>query len=116
MKQQNHIDIQDYFIEQLKLAKVHFERALECKHTEFDSLYPYMAEQPQFFWYKRYVAWSELLTVVKTSSDLKVDWTELFTLKQVDYIVGRVLHGHVLDFWFDNDEKEEKTASNQIEE
>jgi hypothetical protein len=116
MNQQNRLDMQDYLIEQLKLAKVNFERALDCKHTEFDTLYPYMAEHPQFFWYKRYVAWSELLTIVKISSELKVDWTELFTPKQVDYIVGRVLHGHVLDFWFENGEQEEQAVSNQFEE
>ncbi|HBI03012.1 MAG TPA: hypothetical protein DDY49_03160, partial [Paenibacillaceae bacterium] len=67
-----------FFEEQLQQAKVLFERALDCKHTEFDDLYPYMNEQPQFFWYKRYVAWQELLTVVRLASDLKIDWQPVF--------------------------------------
>ena len=45
-----------FFRSKLSEAKTHFERALDCKHTEFDDLYPYMIEHPQFFWYKRYVA------------------------------------------------------------
>jgi hypothetical protein len=54
----------DFLMGKLSEAKNHFERALDCKHTDFDDLYPYMIEHPQFFWYKRYVAWSELLTIV----------------------------------------------------
>ena len=63
-------DLPTFFIEQLRQTKVNFERALDCKHTDFDDLYPYMNEQPQFFWYKRYVAWSELLTVVRLAEEL----------------------------------------------
>lgn len=40
---------EQFFLEKLAAAKVHFERALDCKHTEFDDLYPYMIEHPQFF-------------------------------------------------------------------
>lgn len=112
MTQSKSIDIQEYMLSQVRSAKIHFERALECKHTEFDDLYPYMAEQPQFFWYKRYVAWSELLTLVKISTELDIKWSSLFTAKQVDYIIGRVLHGHVLDFWFETEE----ALSNHSEE
>ena len=54
-------NVLDHLECKLTEAKTHFERALDCKHTEFDDLYPYMMEHPQFFWYKRYVAWSELL-------------------------------------------------------
>jgi len=61
-----------FFKSKLSDAKTHFERALDCKHTEFDDLYPYMIEHPQFFWYKRYVAWSELLTVVKLCEELGI--------------------------------------------
>jgi hypothetical protein len=39
----------DYFMTKLGEAKTHFERALDCKHTEFDDLYPYMIEHPQNF-------------------------------------------------------------------
>ena len=31
---------EQFFIEKLAESKVHFERALDCKHTEFDDLYP----------------------------------------------------------------------------
>lgn len=40
---------EQFFIDKLTEAKDHFERALDCKHTEFDDLYPYMIEHPQFF-------------------------------------------------------------------
>ncbi len=39
----------DFMKTQIEEAKIHFERALDCKHTEFDDLYPYMIEHPQFF-------------------------------------------------------------------
>lgn len=97
----------DFFMTRLSDAKIHFERALDCKHTEFDDLYPYMIEHPQFFWYKRYVAWSELLTIVKLSEELAIDWRSQFTEKQVDYISGRVMSSRVLDEWYEkNDSKE----------
>ncbi|WP_442601336.1 hypothetical protein [Paenibacillus sp. KN14-4R] len=93
-----------YFIEKLTEAKTHFERALDCKHTEFDDLYPYMIEHPQFFWYKRYVAWSELLTVVKLCSELSVNWQEQFSEKQAEYIQKRVMSSKVLDYWYETKE------------
>jgi hypothetical protein len=97
----------DYLKTKLTEAKVHFERALDCKHTEFDDLYPYMIEHPQFFWYKRYVAWSELLTVVKLCKELSIEWIPMFTEQQVDYIERRVMSGKVLDDWYEkNDTKE----------
>lgn len=97
----------DYMMTKLSEAKVHFERALDCKHTEFDDLYPYMIEHPQFFWYKRYVAWSELLTVVKLSKELCMEWTPQFTEHQIAYIESRVMSSKVLDEWFEkNDSKE----------
>ncbi|UVI27954.1 hypothetical protein [Paenibacillus spongiae] len=97
----------DYLHSKLSDAKVHFERALDCKHTEFDDLYPYMIEHPQFFWYKRYVAWSELLTIVKLCGELEVDWHEMFTEKQAEYITSRVMSSRVLDEWYEtNDSKE----------
>jgi hypothetical protein len=97
----------DYFMTKLSEAKNHFERALDCKHTEFDDLYPYMIEHPQFFWYKRYVAWSELLTVVKLSTELSIDWEPQFSQQQIDYIKSRVMSSKVLDLWFEtNDSKE----------
>lgn len=100
------IDLQAFFIEKLKQAKTHFERALDCKHTAFDDLYPYMSEQPQFFWYKRYVAWSELLTVVKLAEELGVDWKREFHGRQVEFIEKKVLQGKVLDHWYpDEDQK-----------
>ncbi|MFK7696353.1 hypothetical protein [Paenibacillus sp. HJGM_3] len=97
----------DYMMTKLSEAKVHFERALDCKHTEFDDLYPYMIEHPQFFWYKRYVAWSELLTIVKLLSELSMEWKSIFTDQQVEYIERRVMSSKVLDDWFEkNDTKE----------
>lgn len=97
----------EFLMEKLAEAKTHFERALDCKHTEFDDLYPYMLEHPQFFWYKRYVAWSELLTVVKILEELEIDWTTLFSPHQVEYIRKRVMSGTVLDCWYEtNDSKE----------
>ncbi|ANE48266.1 hypothetical protein SY83_20455 [Paenibacillus swuensis] len=88
-------------------AKVHFERALDCKHTEFDDLYPYMIEHPQFFWYKRYVAWSELLTVVKLSEELQMSWDGQFTEAQAEYIRKRVMSSTVLDCWYETNESKE---------
>ncbi|BFH69897.1 MAG: hypothetical protein E6230_14270 [Paenibacillus dendritiformis] len=93
--------------EKVSEAKVHFERALDCKHTEFDDLYPYMIEHPQFFWYKRYVAWSELLTIVKLCEQLQVAWQEQFTPQQVEYIQQRVMSAKVLDYWFETNDSRE---------
>jgi len=97
----------NYLQTKLLDAKVHFERALDCKHTEFDDLYPYMIEHPQFFWYKRYVAWSELLTIVKLCGELDIEWQNEFSQKQGEYIEGRVMSSRVLDEWYEtNDSKE----------
>ncbi|MFD2613210.1 hypothetical protein [Paenibacillus gansuensis] len=97
----------EFFTKKLSDAKIHFERALDCKHTEFDDLYPYMIEHPQFFWYKRYVAWSELLTVVKLCEELSIPWAEQFTPAQTEYIGKRVMSSTVLDCWYEtNDSKE----------
>ncbi|WP_217593861.1 hypothetical protein [Cohnella sp. GbtcB17] len=98
---------QQFFVDKLEQAKIHFERALDCKHTEFDDLYPYMIEHPQFFWYKRYVAWSELLTIVKLCDELEITWTELFTERQAEYVRGRVMSSKVLDYWYETNESRE---------
>ncbi|AKG34319.1 hypothetical protein [Paenibacillus durus] len=95
---------EQFFIDKLTEAKDHFERALDCKHTEFDDLYPYMIEHPQFFWYKRYVAWSELLTIAGLCEELDFAWREKFTAKQVEYLEHRVMSAKVLDFWFEKNE------------
>jgi len=100
-------EIQSFFEEKLKASKNHFERTIDCKHTEFDDLYPYMNEQPQFFWYKRYVAWQEVLTVVKLAEDLKVEWKELFSEKQAKYIESKVLDAKVLDCWYEESKQEQ---------
>lgn len=92
---------EDFFRGKLMEAKTHFERALDCKHTEFDDLYPYMIEHPQFFWYKRYVAWSELLTVVKLCEELSFDWEHDFAVHQAEYIKKRVMSSKVLDEWYE---------------
>ncbi|MFD2670581.1 hypothetical protein [Marinicrinis sediminis] len=92
-----------FFLEKMQAAKIHFERALECKHTEFDDLYPYMIEHPQFFWYKRYVAWSELLTLVGLCEELSMEWKDSFTDQQVSYIEQRVMSSKVLDEWFEKE-------------
>src|SRR5690606_8798719 len=65
----------EYLAKKLAEAKTHFARTVDCKHTEFDDLYPYMVEHPQFFWYKRYVAWSQLLTIVDICRDCEFDWS-----------------------------------------
>ncbi|MEO3944222.1 hypothetical protein [Gorillibacterium sp. CAU 1737] len=97
----------DYMLEKLGDAKVHFERALDCKHTDFDDLYPYMIEHPQFFWYKRYVAWSELLTIVKLCEELDIAWDSRFSAHQAEYVREKVMSGKVLDCWYEtNDSKE----------
>lgn len=97
----------EFFLNKLDAAKIHFERALDCKHTEFDDLYPYMIEHPQFFWYKRYVAWSELLTIVKLAEELGIAWTERFTEKQAEYVNKRVMSSTVLDCWYETNESRE---------
>jgi len=98
----------EYLAKKLAEAKTHFERTVDCKHTEFDDLYPYMVEHPQFFWYKRYVAWSELLTIVSICNDCKLDWTEQFTEKQIDFVRKRVMSAQVLDYWFENQPNDSK--------
>ncbi|HEY0827859.1 MAG TPA: hypothetical protein VGE40_07180 [Bacilli bacterium] len=96
----------EFFEKKLLDSKNHFERALDCKHTEFDDLYPYMIEHPQFFWYKRYVAWSELLTIVRLCEELSFEWEKQFSQSQIDYIKSRVMSSKVLDFWSEtNDSK-----------
>ncbi|OBZ14770.1 hypothetical protein A8L34_12760 [Bacillus sp. FJAT-27264] len=95
---------EQFFIDKLTEAKDHFERALDCKHTEFDDLYPYMIEHPQFFWYKRYVAWSELLTITSLCEELTYAWREKFTANQIEYLEQRVMSAKVLDFWFEKNE------------
>lgn len=95
----------DYFEQKINKAKEQFERTIDCKHTEFDDLYPYMTEQPQFFWYKRYVAWQELLTIVDVMKDLNLNWERLFIKKQIDYINKRVLDSKVLDYWYEEEEQ-----------
>jgi hypothetical protein len=97
----------DFFPRKLKEAKNHFERALDCKHTEFDDLYPYMIEHPQFFWYKRYVAWSELLTVVGLCEDLDIPWADYFTSRQAEYVRKRVMSSTVLDYWYETNDTRE---------
>ncbi len=95
----NQVFTEQFLLGKLSAAKVHFERALDCKHTEFDDLDPYMVEHPQFFWYKRYVAWSELLTLVKIAEELDIDWNQLFTTHQAQFVHQRVMSGTVLDDW-----------------
>ena len=97
----------DFLLGKLSSAKNHFERALDCKHTEFDDLYPYMIEHPQFFWYKRYVAWSELLTIADLCEELSVDWKSLFTEQQGEYIRKRVMSSTVLDYWYETNDSRE---------
>ncbi|MFF2482812.1 hypothetical protein [Paenibacillus sp. NPDC058071] len=99
----------DFMSEKLLDAKVHFERALDCKHTEFDDLYPYMIEHPQFFWYKRYVAWSELLTIVKLSEEIELEWRSAFTERQAEYIAKRVMSSKVLDEWYETETNESES-------
>ncbi|ADC50147.1 hypothetical protein BpOF4_10470 [Alkalihalophilus pseudofirmus OF4] len=106
---------QAYLNERLEKAKQQFERTIDCKHTEFDDLYPYMTEQPQFFWYKRYVAWQELLTVVSITEDNEFDWKSLFTDKQKSYIESRILDAKVLDDWYEMQEEKEAEQSAQNE-
>ncbi|KIL37059.1 hypothetical protein SD71_04455 [Cohnella kolymensis] len=96
-----------FFLDKLESSKNHFERALDCKHTEFDDLYPYMIEHPQFFWYKRYVAWSELLTIVKLCEEMDIPWSERFTERQAEYVNSRVMSSKVLDCWYETNDTRE---------
>ncbi|CAM4307102.1 hypothetical protein [Paenibacillus tarimensis] len=102
-----------FFETKLSTAKTHFERALDCKHTEFDDLYPYMIEHPQFFWYKRYVAWSELLTIVKLCEELNVEWRAQFTDRQAEYIDKRVMSSRVLDEWYETNDLRETVGHSE---
>ncbi|RSL33389.1 hypothetical protein D7Z54_10475 [Salibacterium salarium] len=92
--------IPDFFKTKVQEAKEQFERTIDCKHTEFDDLYPYMNEQPQFFWYKRYVAWQELLTIVRLADELNVSWQGEFNDTQKQFIQDKVLDAKVLDEWY----------------
>ncbi|HEX7056650.1 MAG TPA: hypothetical protein VF260_05570 [Bacilli bacterium] len=105
---------EQFLLDKLSAAKTHFERALDCKHTEFDDLYPYMIEHPQFFWYKRYVAWSELLTIVQLCDELAIEWQTLFSARQAEYVASRVMSSKVLDEWYEangSKEHEEQSAN-----
>ncbi|WP_078553486.1 hypothetical protein [Bacillus alkalicellulosilyticus] len=103
--------LQEFFNDKVTSAKTQFERTIDCKHTEFDNLYPYMSEQPQFFWYKRYVAWQELLTVVTLAEELGLEWKTSFLEKQVAYISEKVLDAKVLDNWYEEVEAESEEPS-----
>ncbi|MBE3553861.1 MAG: hypothetical protein IMW85_02455 [Thermicanus sp.] len=92
--------MQKYILEKIDGAKLQFERTIECKHTEFDDLYPYMGDHPQFFWYKRYVAWTELITYLQIARELEIDWEGLFTDEQRAFLEKKVLEGKVLNDWF----------------
>jgi len=98
----------EYVAKKLEAAKTHFERTVDCKHTEFDDLYPYMVEHPQFFWYKRYVAWSELLTIVNICQDCGYEWEKHFTVQQTEYVRQRVMSAKVLDHWYENQPNDSK--------
>ncbi|TSB45239.1 hypothetical protein [Alkalicoccobacillus porphyridii] len=106
-------NMQAYFEDKLIKAKIQFERTIDCKHTEFDDLYPYMTEQPQFFWYKRYVAWQELLTLVQVAKDLDYEWGTQFIDKQKAYIDSRILDAKVLDDWYEEQELEAEQEQSQ---
>ncbi|PSL50596.1 hypothetical protein B0H94_103209 [Salsuginibacillus halophilus] len=94
--------IHSFFQKKLEDTKAQFERTIDCKHTTFDDLYPYMSEQPQFFWYKRYVAWQELLTTVNYADELEVPWKEQFDEKQQAFIENEILDAKVLDEWYES--------------
>ena len=83
----------------VKEAKEQFDRTLECKHTAFDDLYPYMMEDGTFFWYKRHATWASLLTTIKIAEGAGADWTPLFNETQARMISGKVLDKRVLDEW-----------------
>lgn len=108
-------DLLQFFSAKLAEAKSQFERTIDCKHTEFDDLYPYMSEQPQFFWYKRYVAWQELLTTVKLAEELGLDWKENFSEEQIAYIAAKVLDAKVLDDWYEKSELTPEERSSKEE-
>ncbi|MBU6146407.1 MAG: hypothetical protein KGO83_06865 [Paenibacillaceae bacterium] len=93
--------VEEYLEQKLMEAKQYFERAVDCKHTAFDDLYPYMLEHPQFFWYKRYVAWSQLLTIVEICRDCAYAWEVHFTHKQAQYVREKVMSANVLDHWYE---------------
>ena len=77
-------------------------------------LVEWMTEQPQFFWYKRYVAWQELLTIVHTVKDLELEWQQPFTDKQIAFVESKVMDAKVLDNWYEEQEEEaEKEQSSQ---
>ncbi|GEK57827.1 hypothetical protein CHL76_05460 [Marinococcus halophilus] len=97
---QNETNLSTFFAGKLQEAKTQFERTIDCKHTAFDDLYPYMNEQPQFFWYKRYVAWQELLTTVELAEELNINWQKEFKTKQQNFIESKVLDAKVLDEWY----------------
>lgn len=89
-------------------AKEEFDRTLECKHTEFDDLYPYMLENQTFFWYKRHAAWASLLTAVRIAEGAGADWKQLFSKRQQAMVVCKVLDKVVLDSWLETSDLEEK--------
>lgn len=85
----------------VKEAKEEFDRTLDCKHTSFDDLYPYMMEHQSFFWYKRHAAWASLLTTIRIAEGAGANWRELFTDKQIAMINNKVLDKEVLDGWLE---------------
>lgn len=91
-------------------AKAEFDRTVECKHTSFDDLYPYMLENQSFFWYKRHAAWASLLTAVRIADSAGANWRDLFTLKQLSMITNQVLDKQVLDEWLEHSKDESDVA------
>lgn len=90
----------------VKDAQEEFSRTVECKHTAFDDLYPYMVENQSFFWYKRHAAWASLLTIIKAAEGLDIEWQDLFTAKQIEMIEKKVLDKQVLDGWLEASQTE----------
>ncbi|WP_018922342.1 hypothetical protein [Salsuginibacillus kocurii] len=104
-------EIEAFFSEKIGEAKKQFERTIDCKHTAFDDLYPYMSEQPQFFWYKRYVAWQELLTAVQYAEEWNVEWKKLFDERQHSFIENKILDAKVLDEWYGTHHRNEEESA-----
>lgn len=82
-------------------AKENFDRTVDCKHTAFDDLYPFMLEDPNFFWYKRHAAWSRLLMTIEIAEREGMEWRELFKPLQQAMVANKVLNRKVLDYWLE---------------
>ena len=98
----------EFYERKLSDAKNHFERALDCKHTEFDDLYPLYDRASAIFLVQT------LCSMVRAVNDREAvrragDGMEaaIYARSKASTLASRVMSSRVLDEWYEtNDSKE----------